>query len=174
MAGLQDYGDEMSPIRLLNLAIVPALAELASRGIADTAAARRFILAIALQESGLAHRRQVVSGTEDGPAASFWQFEAGGGCKGVLIHSLTKQHMQDLCAAFNVEPTPQGLWEAMRYHDIIAAAAARLLVYTLPGNLPTTAAEGWTQYTAAWRPGKPHPQTWAGAWDLATLTVGAK
>lgn len=164
----------MSPLRLLGFAIAPALAELASRGIPDSPAARRLVLAIALQESALAHRRQVVGGAEAGPAASFWQFEPGGGCKGVLTHSLTAQHMRELCSAFNVDPTPQGLWEAMRYNDVIGAAAARLLIYTLPSKLPATAAEGWAQYIAAWRPGKPHPQTWAAAWDLATVTVGAE
>jgi hypothetical protein len=165
----------MSPLRLLDLAIVPALAELAKVGIPDTVDARRFVLAIALQESGLAHRRQVLTGgVENGPAASFWQFEPGGGCKGVLTHHLTASTMRGLCVDFNVEPTQQGLWEAMRYHDIIAAIAARLLIYTLPYKLPTTAADGWAQYVAAWRPGKPHPETWADAWALATLTVGAK
>lgn len=165
----------MSPLRLLNLAIVPALAELARCGIPDTANARRFILAIALQESRLAHRRQVATGgIESGPAASFWQFEQGGGCKGVLNHYLVASTMRNLCVDFNIDPTPAGLWEAMRYHDIVAAIAARLLIYTLPSKLPTTAADGWAQYTAAWRPGKPHPETWASNWDLATLTTGAK
>jgi hypothetical protein len=165
----------MSPIRLLNLAIIPALAELARCGIADTVDARRFVLAIALQESGLAHRRQVLAGgIENGPAASFWQFEQGGGCKGVLTHYLVAPTMRQLCVDFNIDTTPAGLWEAMRYHDIVAAIAARLLIYTLPGKLPTTAADGWAQYVAAWRPGKPHPEKWASCWDLATLTVGAK
>lgn len=165
----------MSPMRLLNLGIVPALAELARCGIPDTTDARRFLLAIALQESGLKHRRQLAAGgAEAGPAASFWQFEPGGGCKGVLNHYLVAQTMRNLCTEFNVDPTPQGLWEAMRYQDVVAAIAARLLIYTLPSKLPTTSAEGWAQYTAAWRPGKPHPETWAGAWDLATLTVGTK
>ena len=165
----------MSPLRLLNLAIIPALAELARCGIPDTVDARRFMLAIALQESGLAHRRQVLAGgVENGPAASFWQFEQGGGCKGVLNHYLVATTMRQLCVDFNIDATPAGLWEAMRYHDIVAAIAARLLIYTLPSKLPTAAADGWAQYTAAWRPGKPHPETWAAAWDLATLTTGAK
>jgi len=165
----------MSPIRLLNLAIIPALAELARCGIPDTTDARRFLLAIALQESNLAYRRQVVSGgVENGPAASFFQFEPGGGCKGVLTHFLTASCMRGMCVDFNIEATPQGLWEAMRYNDIIAAIAARLLVYTLPSKLPTTADEGWAQYVSAWRPGKPHPENWPNAWNLATLTVGEK
>lgn len=163
----------MSPLRLLRAAIVPALNELSLCGIPDTPDARRFMLAIALQESGLAHRRQVVGGAETGPAASFWQFEAGGGCKGVLTHYLVASCMRGLCVDFNVQPSPEGLWEAMRFNDVLAAIAVRLLVYTLPSKLPITADEGWAQYIAAWRPGKPHPQTWAAAWDLATLTVGA-
>ena len=165
----------MSPLRLLNLAIMPALAELARCGIPDTLDARRFLLAIALQESALRHRRQVVvGGAENGPASSFWQFERGGGCKGVLTHYRVAPTMLQLCADFNVEPTPAGLWEAMRYHDIVATIAARLLLYTLPSKLATTADDGWAQYLAAWRPGRPHPKTWAANWELATLTVGAK
>jgi hypothetical protein len=162
----------MKPDRLLRTSIIPALAELAMCGIPDTPDARRFLLAIALQESGLRHRRQVVAGgAENGPASSFWQFEAGGGCKGVLEHFLVAPCMRGLCNDFNVTPTPQGLWEAMRYHDVIAAIAARLLVYTLPSKLPTTADDGWKQYLDAWHPGKPHHKTWATAWATATETV---
>lgn len=165
--------EQVSPLKLLNLAIIPALAELATVGIPDSREARRFLLAIALQESRLAHRRQVVGagGVEDGPAASFWQFEAGGGCKGVLTHSATAERMRAVCVAFNVLATPQGLWEAMRYNDIVAAIAARLLVYTLAGKLPAYAQDGWDQYVSAWRPGKPHPETWAANWSLADITV---
>ena len=164
----------MKPARLLSVAIVPALSELARCGIPDTTDARRFLLAIALQESGLAHRRQVVGGAEAGPAASFWQFEQGGGCKGVLTHYLVAQTMRTLCVEFNVDPTPQALWEAMRYQDVVAAIAARLLIYPLPSKRPTTADEGWAQSTAAWRPGKPHPEKGQSCWDQATLPTGAK
>lgn len=165
----------MTPLRLLHTAIVPALQELQQCGIPDTVDARRFLLAIALQESALAHRRQVITGAgETGPAASFWQFEQGGGCKGVLTHFLVAQCMRRMCIEFNVTPTAQGLWESMRYQDVIAAIAARLLVYTLPSKLPATPEDGWAQYLDAWRPGKPHPQTWAKAWATATETVGVQ
>lgn len=162
----------MTPMRLLFTSIIPALSDLATDGIKDTPQARRFLLAIALQESSLEHRRQVTaSGEEDGPAASFWQFEKGGGCKGVLTHHATAKRMRWVCEQYNVEPTAQGLWEAMRYQDVVAAAAARLLIYTLPGNLPETAEEGWAQYIAAWRPGKPHPEKWSKCWDTASSIV---
>lgn len=162
----------MTPEKLLKTAIIPALSDLQDGGILDTKEARRFMLAIALQESGLKHRRQVVTGgKENGPAASFWQFEKGGGCVGVLTHRSAAKRMKDCCDAYNVEATPQGLWEAMRYQDIVAATAARLLIYTLPTSLPRTAEEGWRQYIAAWRPGKPHPQTWAGHWMTADIAL---
>lgn len=162
----------MTPLRLLNNAITPALDALAGAGIADTLPARRILLAIALQESGLTHRRQVsADGRESGPAASFWQFEKGGGCRGVLGHAAVAARMRKICIDFNVEATEQALWEAMRYQDIVAAAAARLLVYTLPGGLPLNADDGWKQYLSAWRPGKPHPETWAANWALADRVV---
>jgi hypothetical protein len=157
----------MTPLRLLKTAIVPALADLAGSGIKDSFEARRFLLAIALQESGLRHRRQVVGGTESGPASSFWQFERAGGCREVLTNRSTTNHMKRVCADYNVVPTDAGLWEAMRYQDIVAATAARLLIYTLPSSLPVTADQGWQQYISAWRPGKPHPQTWAANWTAA-------
>lgn len=164
----------MTPQRLLNSAVKPAMAELELQGIPDNVHAQRFLLAIALQESGLRHRRQVVSGgQENGPAASYWQFEQGGGCKGVLTHKAVAAKMLNICAAYDVNPTPQGLWEAMRFNDIVAACAARLLIYTLPSKLPTTAREGWEQYISAWRPGQPHPGSWNGHWDTAAALFGA-
>lgn len=165
----------MTPSKLLNLGIVPAFIELERQGITDSLNARRFVLAIALQESSLMHRRQVAAdGTENGPAASFWQFEQGGGCKGVLGHQATSKAMLSICESFNITPTPAGLWEAMRYNDIVAAAAARLLVYTLPKSLPDSSDSGWMQYLSAWRPGKPHPERWAGNWAQASIITGAK
>lgn len=165
----------MTPQRVLKTGIIPALAELELQGIKDTVDARRFLMAIALQESGLSHRRQVVSsGIENGPASSFWQFDQGGGCKGVLTHRSTAERMRKVCVDYNVTPTPQGLWEAMRYNDVVAAVAARLLIFTLPKALPKTAEEGWEQYIAAWRPGKPHSAKWQANWGAATLAVGLK
>lgn len=157
----------MTPSKLLKTAIIPALSELESAGIKDSFEARRFLLAIALQESRLRHRRQVVGTAETGPAASYWQFERGGGCRGVLTHKAVSQRMRQVCADYCIEQTEQGLWEAMRYQDIVAACAARLLIYTLPSALPTSEPDGWQQYIDAWRPGKPHPQTWAANWEMA-------
>lgn len=166
----------MTPDRLLATGILPALSELSNlAGIHDTPEARRMLLTIGLQETGLRHRRQVsASGREDGPAASFWQFERGGGCRGVLTHKATAAPMRAMCALYNVEPTENGLWEAMRYQDVIAAAAARLLLFTLPAPLPIQAGSGWQQYLTAWRPGKPHPASWAACWETADRAVMAQ
>lgn len=164
----------MKPITLLNTAIFPALKELQDQhGIEYSAQAARFLLTIALQESNLSARRQVVaSGAEAGPAASFWQFEQGGAATGVLTHHAVAAKMKTVCEAYSVKPTPAGLWEAIRYQDIVAACAARLLIYTLPDALPTTADQAWQQYLSAWRPGKPKPDKWAAYWKMAGETVG--
>lgn len=163
----------MTPLRLLQTAIWPALEELKACGIPPTASAARFMLAIAMQESGLAHRRQLVGGEEVGPASSFWQFEKSGGCKGVLTHRSSADRMKRICENFNVVPEQQALWEAMRYQDVVAACAARLLIYTMPRALPDTPEDGWVQYIAAWRPGKPRPAEWVGNWQEATRITGA-
>jgi len=164
----------MTPELLLSTGIIPALSYLRGHGIPDTLAARRILMAIPMQESGLRHRRQVGNdGTESGAAASFFQFEKGGGCKGVLTHRGVKEIMLKACADFNLTPTPEGLWEAMRYNDVVAAIAARLLIYTLPKSLPDTQDEGWNQYLSAWRPGKPHLDRWSANWSAADLIVKA-
>jgi hypothetical protein len=158
----------MTPQELLESAIIPALTFLKL----DSLAARHELLTIALQESGIKHRRQVTaSGREDGPAVSFWQFERGGGCKGVLSHPATAQRMRLACMERGVLATPATLWEAMQTDDVLGACAARLLLYTLPGPLPMASVDGWNQYVDAWRPGKPKPDTWAGHWQTAGEVV---
>lgn len=162
----------MKPELLLKTGIDPALAWLAQHaGIPVTRDARRFLLAIAFQESGLVDRRQIVRGQPTGPAVSFWQGELTGGMILVLKHPTTGPHMRAMCEAFAVDPTPAALWEAMRYNDVLAAGAARLLVYTLPGKLPTLALPGWNQYLSAWRPGIPRNESWAGNWAAADFAV---
>ena len=163
----------MKPITLLQTAILPALAELEAMGIKSSPLASRFLLAIALQESNISARRQVVaSGAEAGPAASFWQCEQGGAVTGVLTHQAVSSKMKAICEAYNVLTTPAGLWDAIRYQDIVAACVARLLIYTLPGALPQTQDEAWAQYLSAWRPGKPKPDKWPTYWRMAGETVG--
>lgn len=158
----------MDPKRLLATAVIPAHSELERLGIKDTPAARRLSLAIALQETRLKNRRQVVAGgAEAGPAVSFWQFERAGGCRGVLTHRSSAAMMKAICEIYNVQAAEAGLWTAMQYQDIVAAAAARLLIYTLPSAMAQTQAEGWEQYIAAWRPGKPHESTWTEHWATA-------
>ena len=163
----------MTPQRLLKLAILPALAELSELGVKHAPTTARFLLAIALQESGLRYRRQLTAGGEEaGPAMGFWQCEVGGACKGVLRHAVTEVRMTKMCEAFNVRPEPLALWEAIRYNDVLAAVVARLLVLTLPQAVPETAEDGWKQYLEAWRPGKPRPDEWAGCWAVASVACG--
>mgnify|MGYP001576466703 CR=1 FL=1 len=84
----------MTPDTLLTTAIVPAFAMLPSK--MDTTEARAEMLAIALQESRCQHRAQI-----GGPAKGYWQFEQGGGVRGVLSHPSSKPHIQMVLAALD-------------------------------------------------------------------------
>lgn len=122
----------------------------------DTPEARVMLLAIGLQESRFLHRRQV-----GGPARSFWQFESGGGVKGVLTHVSTAREIERILAKIHVAKPDVHI--AMEWHDPLAAVMARLLLYTDPRPLPaiTDAAGAWQLYMRVWRPGKPHKDTWS-------------
>jgi hypothetical protein len=126
------------------------------------------LLAIAQQESGLKHRAQVIStGAKAGPARGWWQFERGGGVVGVLTHPQTKDLAGRVCEACYVPRESYAVWRCLEGHDRLAAAFARLLLWTDPAPLPETSMEGWHEYQAVWRPGRPHPTTWPGNWMRA-------
>lgn len=158
-------------------ALAPALALLPAA--MDTPEARVMLLAIGLQESRLVHRRQLVGNPPRpvGPAKGLWQFERGGGCKGVVEHPASRYWMAKACAARGVQFTATALWNALEHDDVLAAAAARLLLFTDPRRLPHVGdeREAWNLYMRTWRPGKPHRATWPSlyAQALAAVTEGA-
>lgn len=129
----------------------------------DSPKARLMLLAIGLQESRFLHRYQVLNDpTLKGPARGFWQFEQGGGVKGVMTHAQTTGHAHRICAERDVPFQRQSVWIRLETDDILAAVFARLLLYSDPRALPEPHdAEGaWKLYERTWRPGKPHPETW--------------
>lgn len=159
-------------------AVNPALALLPDA--MDTPEARVMLLAIGLQESRLVHRRQLVGNPPRpvGPAKGLWQFERGGGCKGVVEHPASRYWMAAVCKARGVQFNATALWNALETDDVLAAAAARLLLFTDPRRLPYLGdeAEAWRLYMRVWRPGKPKRDPWPGlyAQALAFITEGEK
>lgn len=137
----------------------------------DSTAARVMLVAIGLQESRFAARRQLVGNPPrpTGPAAGFWQFEKGGGVKGVLNHKAARVLAAKVCAARGVKPETSAVWGALQHDDVLAAAFARLLLYSDPKPLPHVGdAQGaWDLYIRTWRPGKPHRQTWDALYERA-------
>lgn len=135
--------------------------------------ARRFLLAIAQQESGqaLEARYQSSPGASPGPARGFWQFEQGGGVAGVLSHSSSSALASKVCASCIIVKQSSSVWRALEGHDLLATSFARLLILTHPKALPKTEQEGWSQYINLWRPGKPHIEVWPGNWSRADATV---
>lgn len=64
----------------------------------------------------------------------------------------------------------RSVWEKLAEDDILAAAFARLLLFTDPKSLPAIGAReaAWAYYLRNWRPGKPHPQSWEECYSKAT------
>ena len=135
--------------------------------------ARVMLYAIGQQESRFKHRRQIVNGKPIGPAKGFWQFERGGGCKGVVSHPASRYWMHRVCMDRGVRFNATAIWNAIEHDDVLAAAAARLLLFTDPQRLPAVADPrgAWNLYIRTWRPGKPHRQTWDAFHQQAVLTI---
>lgn len=133
----------------------------------DSRAATAMLLTIALQESRVEYRRQM----HGGPARSFYQFELTG-VRGVLSHPASRDVIANAMRLMKYSPDDIAAYVAIEHNDVLATCFARCLLWTLPQDLPTREQpeEAWQQYLAAWRPGKPHPDTFARffarAWDL--------
>lgn len=147
--------------------IVPAAYSVLPPAMASEKATA-MLLAIALQESGAHHRRQV-----HGPARGFWQFEPIG-VRGVFEHpataTLARTVLERLC--YPRALTVPAVAEIIEDNDVLACALARLTLWPLRAVLPnrTQFEPAWEQYLRAWRPGKPRRATWdadfAYAWNL--------
>ena len=156
-----------TPAQVLAQVIVPTFQHLLP-GKFDSKPARVQLLAIALQESGLRTRRQ-----DGGPARSLWQFEQGGGIRGVLEHPSSRQYARAVCALQAVAPVSSDVYAAFLSDDQLACAFARLLLWTDAAPLPQLGdADGaWACYLRNWRPGKPRPGAWVGNYAAALAAV---
>lgn len=165
-----------TPAEFLRDVIDPGLIWLAGLGgPAVTDNARRMLLAIALQESGpnLEARYQNHPSTTPGPAKGWYQFEQGGGVRGVMTHPATKALAEKASKAANVAHHEQAVHRALEGHDNLSTAYGRLLLLPDPQALPTTQQAGWDYYNRNWRPGKPHPDRWPSNWAAADAAVRA-
>ncbi|WP_288080308.1 hypothetical protein [Pseudomonas sp.] len=137
-------------------AIAPALALLPAK--MSGRRAEQMLLTIGLQESRFEHRRQL----GNGPARGLWQFERGGGVRGVLEFPSTKALARSVCEARGVAPAVDAVHAALERDDVLAAAFGRLLLWTDPAPLPALGEpqQAWDLYVRTWRPGKPHRHTW--------------
>ena len=126
----------------------------------DSPEARGQVMAIGMHESKFLVRRQY----QGGPARGFWQFERDGGVKGVLRHDASHFLAESVLAVlgYSALATPAEIHAALEHNDVLAAAFARLLLWTDPHPLPLSGDRdaGWALYQSAWRPGKPRVTDW--------------
>lgn len=160
--------------------LTPALALLPAA--MDSAEARAQLLATTLQEDPEQTRAQVVivgGKRRKGPARGLWQFERGtaasrGGVWGVVLNQASRYWLAQVCKARGCEFTAAAIWAAIETDDILAAALARLLLFTDPKRLPALgeSEEAWKLYRyRTWRPGKPHPENWPANYAAALRVV---
>ena len=167
------------PGKILTTVIDPTLALLAQEGIPASDKARAMLVAIGLQESRLKERRQLVGKPPRpvGPAMGLWQFEQGGGVKGVLTHKASRAIAEKYALLRVGSIELKKVWEALECDDVLACIFARLLLWTDPKAIPDARPENeeaaWQVYLGNWRPGKPHRQTWSGYWQAAIKAVEA-
>ena len=163
------------------IALATVISDILGPGLAqlplamDSPKACVMLLTIGLQESKFQHRAQVLNGGGKGPARGLWQFERGGGVKGVMNHAATTGHAFRLCQDRGVAWDSQAIWERLETDDILACGFARLLLYSDPKPLPALddVDGAWELYAKrTWRPGKPHLSTWAGHHAAARNALG--
>jgi hypothetical protein len=143
-----------------------------------TPQAQAMLIAIGLQESGFLHRQQLTGGIREwwksitGPAAGYWQHERIG-VRGVLEHRITGPMLRRALDQMGYPADAETIWSAIRYDNVLAVVVARLTLYQFPGPLPGIGMhhEGWRQYLATWRPGKPHMGKWQDCYDRAWRIV---
>lgn len=172
-------------LRLANIvatAINPALLLLPPKF--DSLKARVMMLATGLQESRFEFRYQIASPmarmlanmrgvVAKGPARGFWQFEQGGGVKGVMRHPATRDLLRALCIDRGCPFDQATIWARLETDDVLAAGLARLLLWADSRPLPELGdVDGaWDCYARNWRPGRPHPETWPALYAQAMEEV---
>ena len=154
----------MTPHTLHTMVIDPVLAELPFPQPRERTV---LLMAIAIHESNLKHRRQMA----DGPARSFWQMEAVAvndtlqRCKPVRDFWHLLELEDDHVVARPYVWGPQ-VKRAVELSDLGACALAAGILFLRPGRLPEVGYpyRAWDYYLAAWKPGKPGLARWPGAY----------
>lgn len=168
--------DPMSMMDLLPYILPAAYRLLPTVMRSDQASA--MLMAIGLQETRFLDRRQM----RGGPARSFWQFEPNG-LRGVARHRASEPHLKNVVLNLRytyIRGDAEYLMELVEHNDILACAAARLLLWTDSKRLPSRNEPelGWEMYLRTWHPGRPHPETWNAffneAWDRVDFTPEAR
>lgn len=90
-----------------------------------------------------------------GPARGWWQFEEGGGVKGVMRHPSTERLAREIIEKRWPNSDQHKVWAVLEDDHLIAAALARLLLWTDAGKLPAVGdcSGAFDLYLRVWRPG---------------------
>jgi hypothetical protein len=143
-----------SAIEYVRSAVLPAALSMLPPHM-DSTAARAMLLAIGMQESRFAYRRQMAVGPRSVLAGRDHRR-----LRGILTTRRLASSRGALKRMAYGEPDASD-FQALEDNDILACIGARLLLWTHPKALPEgDSNEAWRHYIDCWRPGKPHRETW--------------
>jgi hypothetical protein len=156
----------MDPKTCLAAIIRPTLAFLGPPYAGEPAEV--MLLAIALQESGLATREQM-----GGPAHGLWQFELATATNDFVVAGRT--FFKNIVESLGFKLNPFTLWDAIAAGaDQLACVLARERLYRMvDAPLPAVGDQGeaWRQYVQAWGPGRPSEGRWAVCYPEAVAAL---
>lgn len=123
-------------------------------------AAMPLLLAIGKTESDFRYTIQMVGSPPRpvGPARGYWQFERRGGVAGVMAHASSAPWARGAVAIRGLNFDTLPVHTALATDDELAAAFARLLLWTDPRALPRLGdvKGAFETYNRNWRPGAFH------------------
>jgi hypothetical protein len=151
----------MTPELLLKLVVRPVVAHLAWPQPRER---ELLLVAIAIQESALKHRRQQPSG----PARSYFQIESPTAYDCCTRCIPARRFLQELgVKTMMISP------ESLEHNDLAACAIAAGILRLHPGRLPELGDHdgAWQYYLASWRPGSPRPASWPASYREAWMAL---
>lgn len=114
-------------------------------------------LAIAIEETSLDHRRQVLKGGRYGKGRSWWQNEGGSQASigRLMNHPTLSRPLKQLCIEQTIPWDLASIYEAVAWHDLLAAVIALLLIFSDAQPVPDVTDEYgmWGYYWRCWQPG---------------------
>lgn len=139
------------------------------------------LTAIALQETGLIHRRQMEHVDEASGRYGLGRYQNERPTVALILGHAALDFVRQAVREMDYPLDPVEVHRATADNDLLATVLARGLLVPDPGRVPAAVHDdaardaGWAIYKRVWRPGRERPETWDRNWHLAVeATTGVQ